>query len=302
MTQATYAPNSLEMQAQQLGARYSLTSSEREVIAADVHALLTAYELQGGRYPIEWLKRHMKVSHGHAVNLRNAGLAISRGAPTGTGVSHLAQIGVYIRRGMSLPDALSTAADGKKRQEAAQQAGIGVGKVSYPTDLAPEMASSYNTLARTYAAAGLTPPPVEEMTVMMSRLAISDLTPAKLRAVELGEAIGTVAKPDSVPIPSFYEWLHQQPCAISGVSGVELHHLHVPGTTNTEQGRRHADKTQELLLPLSPRYHQTARQAAHSMNQAAWSNIHFGHEFGAYLRAAQYLTEYMQAHGLLRGK
>lgn len=301
---AIVAPTSLELQAAQLGARYSRTSAEREQIAEDVHALLTAYEAQGGRSSIQWLRRHMGVSHGSAWNLRDAGRAIKEGAPRGSGVSHLALIGRYLRQGKSLQDALSTAADAQKRQEAAQEAQIGVGKVKFPTNLTDEMADGYNTLARTYQQAGLTPPPLEEMTVTMTRLAVSELTPQKLRAVELGEAIGTgKVEESSTNPPSFYSWLAAQTCACCGDSGVQLHHLLVPQLTDSEAGRRHHDhKELELLIPLCPRHHGHARDAAHGSRQNEWAAYWFKHPQGAIIRAARYVSEYMQAHGLLRGK
>lgn len=297
-------PISLEQQAQQLGKRWRVTSDEREAIALDAYRLLVAYEHQGGRFATTWLKQQMNLPQASAVNVRRAGRALDlmRGLG-GIGVSRLAIVGKGLETGLSLVQALMLLDSAEARRKAAEDANIGIASVKYSAGLTGEMADAYTHVANTYAQAGVPVPELPELTVSMAKLA-SQATPADIRALELGEAIGTQAQKNvtSDKIPSFYTWLARQKCAVSGVHGVQLHHLRLPDTADHAGGRRFADKGLELVLPLAPRIHQDALDAAHRMGQDAWSIHHFGRADGAYILAARYYAQYLTEHHLLREK
>lgn len=303
MTQATYAPTSLEVQAQRIGQRFSRTQAEREQIAADIDALVVAYELQGGRYALKWVERHVGLSHGTAFSMVAAGYALRHHAPRGGGVSHLSTLGRLMKRGHSLTEAQAIAADQKARQEAAQQANIGVGKVKYPTALTGEMANSYATLATSLSDAGLPAQDVPELTVTMTRLAMTNLQPYQLRALELGEAISTQPKPEKVRT-DFFPWLARQPCAACGEEGpCQIHHLRTPDIDGQVGGRRFKhSQAKELVVPLCMRCHLTARDAAHRQGQDEWSAAKWGRPDAAFLLAARYLSAWAEEQGLLRGE
>lgn len=303
MTHITYpAPRvlSLEDEARQLGQRYSRTSAEREAIAVDVDALLTRYELQGGKFSTKWLERHMGVNHGTAVNLRRAGRAQRRGAAPGPGVSRLAIVGRWLENGYTLVQAYLLLDNAEARKKAAEDANIGVASVKYASSMTGEMADGLTTLTLNHAHAGLTPPELPELMVKAVQLA-AKATPAQLRNLELGEAIGTQQQEEKSNL-TFYDWLARQPCAVSGVPGVQLHHLRMPDLPDHAGGRRFKDKALELLLPLAPRIHQDALDAAHRMGQDGWSTHHFGRPDAAYILAARYQTQYLTEMHLLRGK
>lgn len=291
----------LEQQAAAIGHRYSRTSAERETIATDAHRLLTTYEMQGGRYALKWLESHAGLSHSTAVNLRDAGLALSRGAQAGQGVSQLAIVGRWLRKGKTLSEAQQIATDSAARKAAADAAGIGVASVKYPSTSAEDMASAYADTAQTIIDEGLTVPDVPELTATLVQIGAAHATPAVLREVLTGSGQPEKAKSD-IPAPAldYYGWLARQPCAVCGVPGVELHHLRQPDLPGHAGGRRFKDDARELLLPLCPRHHQHAADAAHQTRQADWSRATFGREDGATITAAQYLTAYLLESGLLR--
>ena len=296
MTQGQYAPASLELQARDLGQRHSKTQAEREDIAKACDTLIQQYEAQGGRYALRWLERHATLAHSSAVSYRDAGYALRRGIRAGQGVTALAIMGRYLRAGKSLVDAQATYDDAEKRKQAAADAGIGIGKVKYPTALTPEIANSYNALAIGLHDAGLPPQGVPEMTVTMARLATLNMTPGNLQLVESG---GAIDRPAQQNVRSdFYSWLARQTCARCGMPDCHLHHVHIGDLPNAPGGRRHHDhKAQELLLPYCPRCH----GLAHTMKQSDIDREWFGHEQGSVIRAARYLSEWAQETGVLRG-
>lgn len=265
---------SLEDEARQLGQRYSRTSAEREAIAVDVDALLTRYELQGGKFSTKWLERHMGVNHGTAVNLRRAGRAQRRGAAPGPGVSRLAIVGRWLENGYTLVQAYLLLDNAEARKKAAEDANIGVASVKYASSMTGEMADGLTTLTLNHAHAGLTPPELPELMVKAVQLA-AKATPAQLRNLELGEAIGTQAPAEKVR-SDFYSHLARLPggCDVPGCvePWTQYHHW------NTTHGRRSHDLKQYNVLRLCHRHHQTGKvEAAHGIEgERAWMERHWG--------------------------
>ena len=305
MTQpGQYAPSSLELQARALGQRHSKTQAEREDIAKACDALILQYEQQGGRYALRWLERHATLAHSSAVSYRDAGYALRLGIRAGQGVTALAIMGRYLRAGKTLVEAQATYDDAEKRKAAAADAGIGIGKVKYPTALTGEVANSYASLATSLSDAGLPQQDVAEMTVTMTRLAKLNMSPAALALVEAGDGTHLY----DVPLPpqnvrsDFYSWLARQPCAVCADPGVQIHHLRVFDIRDQPGGRRFKfDQQKELVMPLCLRHHSTARDAAHQGGQDEWSTRHFGRPDAVYVLAARYLSEWAQETGVLRG-
>lgn len=302
MTHITYpAPRvlSLEDEARQLGQRYSRTSAEREQISVDADDLIQRYELQGGRFSTKWLERHMGVNHGTAVNLRRAGRAQRRGAAPGPGVSRLAIVGRWLENGYTLVQAYLLLDNAEARKKAAEDANIGVASVKYASSMTGEMADGLTTLTLNHAHAGLTPPELPELMVKAVQLA-AKATPAQLRNLELGEAIGTQRQEEKSNL-TFYDWLARQPCAVCASPDVQLHHLRAPDLPDTAGGRRYADDSKELLLPLCARCHQNGPHSAHGSGQQGWSIKHFRSPSGCFVVAARYLTTYLTEMHLLKG-
>lgn len=292
-----------EQQAEAQAWRYSKTSLEREDVARVLHGILAAHKPQ---HPVEWLKAR-GFSHGSAVNLKAAGEALAAGAATGQGVSKLAKVGGWLKKTdpatsapYTLAEAQRLANDTEAAKEATAAQRIGIGTVQYPTSAAQEVAGIYAALAETCEQAGVpVPPDTAEMTLLLARVAKSNLTPAAVQQAELGGA--RVRSDPPTPPLDLYTWLARQRCAVCGTTGTVLHHVWLPDLPGAPGGRRHHDhKAQELLLPLCPPHHDQAQHAAHTMKQAEWSRSHWGHEQGAVIRAARYVTEYAQEMGLLR--
>lgn len=301
MTQAHYAPTSLELEAQQLGAAYSRTSAEREEIAVMIDDLIQRYEGQGGRFALKWVTRHAGLSHATASSMRDAGYAIRKGAQRGQGVTTLATVGRQLRKGKTLAKAQHIATDLEARREATYAAGIGLGKVQYPSELGIEMANSYTALAQTLHAAGLPQQDVPEMTVTLTRLALQAMTPGNLQLVEAGGPLyhGHLPLPGEHVRSDFYSWLARQECARCGVPGCHIHHVHVGDLPNAPGGRRHHDhKDRELLIPYCPRCH----ALAHTMKQADIDLQWFGHPQGSVICAARYMNRWALETGVLRGE
>lgn len=243
----------------------------------------------------------MGVNHGTAVNLRRAGRAQRRGAAPGPGVSRLAIVGRWLENGYTLVQAYLLLDNAEARKKAAEDANIGVASVKYASSMTGEMADGLTTLTLNHAHAGLTPPELPELMVKAVQLA-AKATPAQLRNLELGEAIGTQRQEEKSNL-TFYDWLARQPCAVCGVPGVELHHLRTFDLPDQAGGRRfNSDKGKELLTPLCPRHHRTAQDAAHAEGQDAWSTRHFGRPDAVYVLAARYLSSWAEENQLLRGK
>lgn len=297
----------LEQQAAGLGQRYSKTSAEREAIARDAWGLLLAYEAQGGSHSLRWLEQHAGLSHSTASNLRDAGRALKMGAQPGQGVSQLAIVGRWLRKGKSLAEAQQIADDSAARKAAADAAGIGVASVKYPSHEAGSMAAAYTDTVQTLNAEGLPVPELPELTATLVQIGAQHATPEVLREVMTGSRQPEKVKSDiHLPALTFYDWLARQPCAVCQMPGelrVELHHVRTFDIGDQVGGRRFKhDQGKELLLPLCPRHHRTAQDAAHAEGQDAWSTRHFGRPDAVYVLAARYLSSWAGENQLLRGK
>lgn len=69
---------------------------------------------------------------------------------------------------------------------------------------------------------------------------------------------------------AYMGWLAGRPCLVCGLYGVHLHHLAMWGLPR----RTNNPVRDYVVVPLSPRCHQTGRHAAHSTGQAEWARLH----------------------------
>lgn len=243
--------------------RLSATGLEREDIARHTHDILTRFNLQGGRHPVKWLEAG-GYSHGHAIDMRDAGWALAHHMPSGAGVSALAAQGRLMQtQGLSVVQVLMLTDEGNLRKAAAAAAGIGLGKLKYPEAASEELAGIYMHLAHMQKLAGLDPADLPEQTLTLLRLAASDLTPERLQALE-GETppSGSVAKPDAMP-PTFLSHLRNRSprtCEYPGCGapGEEIHHL--PLWPQLTKRGHHLDTVN--VVDLCQRHHATGGQAA----------------------------------------
>ena len=305
MTQAEYRTlPTREERVQQLAQRWSLTNAERESVALAAWNEMQGYEFEGGRYALRWFERLTGLNHSTAVNIRDAGKALAKGAEPGQGVTQLAYIGRQLAKGKTLEEAQQLATDSKARREAAAAAGIDVGRVAYPEGSAEEMAGIYAELTRAYADAGEQPPGVPEMTLQLARLARPRISPATITEEATGadpqQAQAQQQQRDQ-QAATLYSYVAAQGCCICGDPEPHIHHVRLPDLTGQVGGRRYHDsKEQELVLPLCQRHHQTAQDAVHNGSEQAWAAANFGHEWGHVIYAARLVNGWAQEQGALK--
>lgn len=293
-----------EQRVQQLGQRWSKTAAEREAVALAGWEEMQGYEMEGGRYSLTWFERTAGLSHSTAVNIRDAGRALARGATPGQGVTQLAYIGRQLAKGKTLAEAQTLATDAKARKEAAAAAGIDIGRVAYPEGSAEEMAQTYAELTRAYAAAGEQPPGIPEMTLTLARIARRHISPATIQQEATGaspEQAEQRQQERDEKAATLYSYVARQGCCICGDPDPHIHHVRLPDLQGQAGGRRYHDsKAKELVLPLCPRHHQHAREAVHNGNERQWAALHFGHEYGHIIHAARLVSGWAEEQGALK--
>jgi len=75
-----------------------------------------------------------------------------------------------------------------------------------------------------------------------------------------------MAKPRKYP--RYVEWLHRQPCCVSGRFPVEAHHL----TRLTPMNRM--TRNDRYMVPLAPDLHNFGRCSVHRMGVTAFQELH----------------------------
>lgn len=288
--------NPLDLRREQIGSRFEASHRDRIGIGKLMWELwLDWRQVHPGasrHQYLQWL--NVGMYSGNLYQYMDAGLAAS-GEWEASTLGSMAEIGRAIRQGMTEDQIAAHLANGDLSEALSKRdpdAEATPGQIRQDAHAALRKVSEIENLA------------AEELDIRgHALLAVmpTSMLEAANRAVQTGQSV-----PDAVAEVvretfsrlAFYDWIHQQPCGICGVTAnIEAHHVLMPALPEKVAGRRNHD----ALIALCRYHHQHAPDAAHGLNsQAAWSERHWGHETAIYALVDHYKTAFLEHIGAMR--
>ncbi|WP_027480560.1 hypothetical protein [Deinococcus pimensis] len=283
----------LELRADALAVRQKGHREQGHEIARDAYQLYLDFTRERGRGFYSWYSVRTGRSTGTISRDVRIGAALTEGMAAETDEELHAAGQALIDQAVPVQQVRKEVTTGKVRAATKERAGKGLTEIRVPTGEADTLARAIETARHVSPTEALADP---EATARLARgwLALPDsLRHAALAAETTGEDVmGALIKVID-EARDYRAWLATQPCAVCGLTGVQLHHLRLPDLPGTPGLRRFRDQSNDLLLPLCAAHHQDARDAAHRMSQDDWSASHFERADAAYVLGARYLTAFV---------
>lgn len=260
----------LEEERDAIAAGWSRTAQQRVRLVEHLAQLQIRFEVQGGRGFKDWLRAatvpdsgERVFSYGTVYNILDGITAVRHGV-TASGVSELAAIGRQLRKGHTVEEALRLVSEGKRKAEAAGDAGINVSSIPTPSEAVGEVAEALVRVKRAFELSNLTPPPTEELTLTALRI-INRHTPEELGAfIRSAEGAGRapLQQPGTLTPLSMAAWLAARSPRVCqypgcGSPATELHHVPLP-----DLQKRSDVLADHNLLDLCLRHHQSGGVSA----------------------------------------